>query len=210
MAIQVEKDENSVKCVAIGDAAVGKTALLITYTTNKFPHDYVPTVFDNFETELEVNGELFKFQLWDTAGAEHYDMLRPLSYSETDVFIVVYSVINRDSFNNVDTKWVTDITDKGDEGVPYILIGNKVDLRDSYKEAKPVSTVELEKMQAKTGAARSFEASALTQEGLKEAFDGVVTLAFGRLQEKRRDNENTKENQLAPAKAQRRGCCTLI
>lgn len=184
------KEENSVKCVAVGDAAVGKTCLLITYTTDKFPAEYVPTVFDNYETKLQVNDEWFTFQLWDTAGSEHYDVLRPLSYSDTDVFLVVYSVIDRQSFDNVEAKWVADIKEKGDKGVPFIVVGNKVDLRDNgaAKETganKPVSFQEGDKLKNKLGAANFFEVSAYTQEGLKECFNGCIKIAFSSLKKKR-------------------------
>lgn len=200
-------EENTVKCVAVGDAAVGKTSLLITYTTGKFPPDYVPTVFDNYETKLEVNGEWFVFLLWDTAGAEHYDVLRPLSYSETDCFLIVYSAIDRKSFDNVESKWVADIKEKGEPGVPYILVGNKVDLRDNYKDDKPVTLDDLTKLKRKVGAEKIFEASALTKEGLNETFDGVITVAFDRLQNKRKKAAAILEE---PSVAESGGCCLLL
>jgi len=172
----------NVKAVAVGDGTVGKTCLLISYTTNSFPSDYVPTVFDNYSCHVMVDGEIVNLNLWDTAGQDDYDRLRPLSYPQTDVFLIIFSIISPRSFQNIRTKWAPEITHYS-PGTPIILVGNKVDLRDDTEVVKqlnklglhPVKREEGESMAKDIGATKYIECSALTQESLVQVFNSAIT-----------------------------------
>ncbi|KAK3093888.1 hypothetical protein FSP39_021484 [Pinctada imbricata] len=82
-----------VKCVLVGDGAVGKTSLVVSYTTNGYPTEYTPTAFDNFAVMVKVDQTPVRLQLCDTAGQDDFDSLRPLCYPNTDVFLLCFSVV---------------------------------------------------------------------------------------------------------------------
>jgi len=175
----------TIKCVVVGDGAVGKTCLLISYTTNKFPSEYVPTVFDNYAVTVMIGGEPYTLGLFDTAGQEDYDRLRPLSYPQTDVFLVCFSVVAPASFENVKEKWVPEITHHCPK-TPFLLVGTQVDLRDdetiqeklAKTKQKPITVEAGDKLSRELRAVKFVECSALTQKGLKNVFDEAILAAL--------------------------------
>lgn len=172
---------DQVKCVVVGDGTVGKTCMLSVFSTNTFPQAYIPTVFDNFSANLLVDNRPTCLGLWDTAGQDTYDRLRPLSYPQTDIFMVVFSVVSPVSLNNTGHKWVPEIQHHCSQ-TPFILVGNKTDLRSDIKvvaslqaqDLKPVTKAEGQEKARELGAVGYQECSALTQEGLTEVFEAVV------------------------------------
>eukprot|EP01091_Cochliopodium_minus_P011031 TRINITY_DN305_c0_g3_i1.p1 TRINITY_DN305_c0_g3~~TRINITY_DN305_c0_g3_i1.p1 ORF type:complete len:194 (+),score=41.69 TRINITY_DN305_c0_g3_i1:3-584(+) len=175
----------NVKCVVVGDGAVGKTCLLISYTSNSFPgENYIPTVFDNYSANVIFEGKPITLNLWDTAGQEDYDKLRPLSYPQTDIFLICFSLINPTSFENVRSKWIKEIR----HHMPLtkcILAGLKMDLRDDPiivqqlidKNSGPITYERGLEMSKEIGAVKYIEVSALIGH-LKHAFDEVLRAHF--------------------------------
>ena len=171
----------NIKCVVAGDGTVGKTCLLVSYTTNAYDDTYIPTVFDTYYTNVMVDKSVVNLGLWDTAGQEDYDRLRPLSYPQTDVFLLCYSVVSPASFDNIRTKWFPEIQHHALR-VPFILVGTKIDLREDsdtlsrlrQKNQRPMAPEQAGALAAELGAFRSLECSALTQQGLKQVFDESI------------------------------------
>jgi len=174
-----------VKIMVVGDGSVGKTCMLISYTTNSFPGEYVPTVFDNYTANAIVDGVPINLGLWDTAGSEEYNTLRPLSYPGTDVFIICFSLCSPSSFENVKTKWYPEIQQFNPK-TPWILVGSKLDLRDnpetieSLREnnLEPITFEKGEALQKELGASKYLECSALSQKNLPNVFEEAVKAVF--------------------------------
>ena len=81
-----------VKCVVVGDGAVGKTSLLERYTRNTFDPNFFPACYDNYTSNVIIDGISVNLAMWDTIGQDDYDRLRPLSYPQTDVFLICFSL----------------------------------------------------------------------------------------------------------------------
>ncbi|CAK5267786.1 unnamed protein product [Mycena citricolor] len=107
----------------------GKTSLLNVFTRGFFSQVYEPTVFENYVHDIYVDEQQVELSLWDTAGQEEFDRLRSLSYAETHVIMLCFSVDNPVSLENVETKWLDEILEYC-PGVKLVLVALKCDLRD--------------------------------------------------------------------------------
>eukprot|EP01088_Endostelium_zonatum_P001416 TRINITY_DN1171_c0_g1_i1.p1 TRINITY_DN1171_c0_g1~~TRINITY_DN1171_c0_g1_i1.p1 ORF type:complete len:201 (-),score=25.81 TRINITY_DN1171_c0_g1_i1:9-611(-) len=174
-----------VKVMVVGDGSVGKTCMLISYTNNSFPTEYVPTVFDNYTANALVENNTVNLGLWDTAGSSDYDQLRPLSYPGTDVFIICYSLTDPESFQHVKDKWIPEVSHFNPK-TPVVLVATKLDLReneDTLKSLKehnlvPVSAEQGEKLAKDISAYKYVECSALTQKNLNQVFEEACRAVF--------------------------------
>ena len=131
--------------------------------------------------KVPIAEETYSLELFDTAGQEDYDRLRPLSYPNTSVFLVCFSIVHPPSFDNVEEKWVPEIKHHC-PNTPFLLVGTQVDLRNdeatqlklAKNKEKPVSKEAGEIMAKSLKASKYVECSALTREGIKNVFDEVI------------------------------------
>ncbi|CAK7236034.1 RHO4 protein [Sporothrix eucalyptigena] len=172
----------SKKIVVVGDGGCGKTCLLISYSQGYFPEKYVPTVFENYITypTHPPSGKTVELALWDTAGQEEYDRLRPLSYPETDLIFVCFAIDCPNSLENVMDKWYPEVLHFCPY-TPLILVGLKSDLRfkktciDMLKTQglTPVTTEQGLAVAKKMGA-QYMECSSKEMKGVDEIFEQAL------------------------------------
>ncbi|KAH9893878.1 ras-domain-containing protein [Xylariomycetidae sp. FL2044] len=172
----------SKKIVVVGDGGCGKTCLLISYSQGYFPEKYVPTVFENYITYPihQQSGKAVELALWDTAGQEEYDRLRPLSYPETDLIFVCFAIDCPNSLDNVLDKWYPEVLHFCPY-TPLILVGLKSDLRHKKTCVEMLKTQGLTPVTAEQGmavakkmGAQYMECSSKEMTGVDEIFDRAI------------------------------------
>jgi small GTP-binding protein len=131
------------KYIIIGDAAVGKSNLLLRYVHGQFKPEYQLTIGVEFGAKnIEISSKTFRIQIWDTAGQENFRSITRAYYKNSVCALVVYDISSRDSFNNV-MSWIEDCKNQSPKTIFIVLVGNKSDLEDkrqvTYEEGKELA-----------------------------------------------------------------------
>ena len=131
------------KYIIIGDAAVGKSNLLLRYVHGQFKPEYQLTIGVEFGAKnIEIDSKMFRIQIWDTAGQENFRSITRAYYKNSVCALVVYDISSRDSFNNV-MSWIEDCKNQSPKTIFIVLVGNKCDLEDkrqvTYEEGKELA-----------------------------------------------------------------------
>lgn len=151
----------------------------------------MPTVFENYVTDCRVDARNVQLALWDTAGQEDYERLRPLAYSKAHVILIGFSVDSPDSLENVKTKWAEEARERC-PGVPIILVALKKDLRDDTeaieqmrkKSQRFITTKQGNDMREEIGAKKYLECSSLTGDGVDDVFEAATRAALTTFEKK--------------------------
>ena len=160
------KFELTFKIIIIGDSGVGKSCLAIRALKNIFESLYQPTIgFEFMSSYIKIDGKIIKLKIWDTCGQEVYRSLISSFYNNASLAIMVYSINNENSFNNLDF-WLNEIRTKANPDINIILIGNKNDLENERKIPKDLG----QEFSDNNGLNLFFESSAKTGFNVKQLF----------------------------------------
>ncbi|XP_030748743.1 rho-related GTP-binding protein RhoA-C-like [Sitophilus oryzae] len=166
------------KIVVVGDGGCGKTSLLSVYLNGEFSSKHIPTIFDTSYKELVINDKGVALSIYDTAGEEDYDNLRPLSYPDTNVVLICYSIYSPTSLENVRLKWYPEVKHFLPQAY-YILVGTKLDLRTTdSKRKKSVTRAEGLRMARRIGADDYLECSAKLSLGISQLFENALEMSL--------------------------------
>ena len=166
------------KYIIIGDAAVGKSNLLLRYTQGDFKSEYQLTIGVEFGAKnLDINNKKFRLQIWDTAGQENYRSITRAYYKNSVCAILVYDISNRESFEHI-SSWIEDCMSQSPKTVFMILVGNKSDLDDNR-----VVTFEEGQEMAKNNNLIFFETSAKTGKNVDKIFEDSAQEIYKKINE---------------------------
>ena len=178
-------NSNVFKILTIGDGGVGKTSILRRYVENKFLKHHLSTIgIDYLSKTIKIKEQEIKLKIWDTAGQERYRNITSHIYKDADGIILVFDVTSEDSYNQI-TDWMDQIKNNvSQDDISLILIGNKCDIQERIVEKERGEQM-AEKLEI-----NYFETSALTGQGISEAFEGLAKLIL----KKKNPKENTSRN----------------
>lgn len=180
MVVKTEETRHMVQCTVVGDGMVGKTCLSLAFSKSATPDDYVATVFENYAGNLSVNADDYTISIFDSAGQHDYESLREFTYRDSEVFVVCYSVVDRESFESVKDFWLPEMKQSMLRKKPFILVATQSDLRNTtdYDADMPITTEEGAALAKEIGAAGFVECSVAQQNSVRKVFEQVVQTAL--------------------------------
>ncbi|MFX1296503.1 MAG: Rab family GTPase [Promethearchaeota archaeon] len=171
-----EEVKYTFKVSVVGDKAVGKTSLIDRFVNKKFENDYIATMGVSITLKnLLVDGITVQLMLWDIGGSEKWDRLRGMFYRGSNGIIIVYDVTRPATFLNV-THFLQDLEESVQEKIPFILIGNKIDLIDLRK----IQLENANELMKASNAIASYETSAKTGENVESSFQLIAEACFNK------------------------------
>ena len=166
------------KYIIIGDAAVGKSCLMLNFIDKRFRSEHDLTIGVEFGSKIiDVKGTKIKLQIWDTAGSESFKSITRSYYRSAAGALLVYDISRKDSFNHL-SEWLNEARFNGNPAMAITLVGNKKDLEDQR-----VISVEEGERYARDNGLGFLETSALTGENVAMAFEETGLAIFNKIED---------------------------
>ena len=156
-----------------GMGAVGKSALSLRYVSNIYPEDYDPTIEDTYSVKVKVEDKEQILSIIDTAGQDDFSAMRPTYIRQSNGFVLVYSIDDHASLDQIETLYQEIIRTKETTDVPIVICGNKCDL-----ESKRAISKEEGETMAASFKADFFETSALVDFNVTKMFTKIVEKCY--------------------------------
>ncbi|CAH1772746.1 unnamed protein product [Owenia fusiformis] len=196
------EQSNDYRVVVFGAGGVGKSSLVLRFVRGTFKESYIPTIEDTYRQVISCNKQVCTLQITDTTGSHQFPAMQRLSISKGHAFILVYSVISKQSIAELSPIWREICEIKGDTSqIPIMLVGNKSD--ELSREVSTALGMEL----AKKWGCGFLETSAKTNHNVKELFQELLQM------EKRRTMSlqlETKKSKSQKRKEKLKGKCSLM
>ena len=198
-----QKTKNEIKIIVVGSIAVGKTCLIAHYQTGKFLSEIPSTCGSSFvQKKAIINGKKYTLNLWDTAGQEKYDSLTKIFTKNANVIILVYSIVDKKSFQSLN-KWLNLVKEiNGEDGYAIGVAANKSDL---YKQSV-VPDSQGQEYAKKIKAIWKSTSAKDEDRGIEELIEELVKIYIEKVKE-RNNPEFIKLNNNKENKKKEGGCC---
>ena len=184
-----EEDVQHFKLIFLGDQFVGKSSILNRFYQDKFEPDYQATIGLDFHSKnVNINGNIVRLLLYDTAGQEKFKSLIPMYIRDANIILVVYDITNKDSFTHTE-HWVNETKDLKREDAIFVLVGNKIDL----EENRVVGKKEAEDFATEKGFL-FYEVSAKTGDNVQDLFNTRIFPEMARKYNIGEEEEEGAEN----------------
>ncbi|EMD48017.1 RAS-related protein racG, putative [Entamoeba histolytica KU27] len=188
------------KCVLVGDNCVGKNKLAAICAGIIAPGEIPPTAVQDQKVSISVDGVMNTINIISTEGSEEYARLRPLSYPGTDVFIVLFSITDPDSYNHVEKLWKPEIKEYC-SGVPIILVGSCAEVRKTPEKINSlteqgitlISQEQGEAMAKRIGAVEYIEWNDSDKEDVDFIFEEAIRACLKKSKENSTGNKKDKD-----------------
>ncbi|KAI8388367.1 small GTPase superfamily [Radiomyces spectabilis] len=182
------------KIIMVGSGGVGKSALTLQYMYGDFVEEYDPTKADSYRKKLVLDGQECQIDILDTAGQEEYAAIRDNYYRSGEGFLCVFSVCEQESLEHTQEFRDQILRVLDDETVPFILVGNKVDLAHLRK----VTASEASALASEWNC-QYIETSAKTRQNVEQIYTLLMRQIRDRKLQQQKSNHPDKDS-----------CCIIL